>query len=169
MGQTASFYVLKLDSLYELRKIDSADSSNKKSWFQRIRKSADPVLDKLESLSVNKINYRYSGLAFAILAVFSKEKLEADWDNLEYSSMANELSERTGAGIYIFSINDMQLLKLKPSEQFYSLEQLDQFAIEFVGNKPSNPDIMRKAVEVFTEALYKMANDRVVVLFMRKH
>lgn len=169
MAQTASFHVLKLDSLDDLRKVDPANSKNKKSWFQRKRKLTHPVLDKLESLSVNKISFRYSGLAFAVLSVFSKEKLEAGWDDLEYSTIANELSQKTGAGIYIFSINDMQLLKLRPSEQFYSLEQLDQFAIEFVGNKPSNPDVMRKAVDVFTEALYKLANDRVVILLMKKH
>ncbi|MGZ5134885.1 MAG: hypothetical protein ACXWCG_07035 [Flavitalea sp.] len=166
MAQTACFYILPTNSLEELRKDETGNVSNKKNWLARIIKPADPLPDKLESFAVDKINYRYSGLAFAILSAFSREKLEADWDDLEYSSIANELSERTGNGIYIFSINDIQLLKLKPTEKFYSLEQLDQFAIEFAGNKPGNPDIMRKAVEVFSEALYRLANDRLVLLAM---
>ena len=166
MAQTACFYVLTLNSLDELRKLDTGNVSNKKTWLKRITKSVDPLQEKLESLAVNKMYYRYSGLAFAILSAFSKEKLEADWDDLEYSSIAKELSERTGTGIYIFTINDMQLLKLVPTEKFYSLEQLDLFAIEFAGNEPSNPDVMRKAIEVFSEALYKLSNDRVILLSM---
>ena len=169
MAQTASFYILSLKSLDELKAVEKGNGSNKKSWLARITKPADPIPDKLESLAVDKITYRYSGLAFAILSVFSKEKLEAGWDDLEYSSVAHELSEKTDTGIYIFSINDMQLLKLKPTGMFYSMEELDQFAIEFEGNKPGNPDIMRKAVEVFSEALSRLSKDRVVLLSMDIH
>lgn len=166
MVQTATFFVLEIKDLEFLRVEVKAYSGKKKSWLGMIKKSNYLLSKKLDSLAVEKINYRWSGLAFAILAVFSKEKLETDWGNLEYSSLANELSEKREAGIYIFSIKDEGLFKIKPTGHFYSIDELDQFAIEFEGTKPGNEYIMKHAVEMLNQALSKLTKERVALLLI---
>ena len=166
MSQSAAFYILATADLENLQNDNGTESETKKSWLGLKRKTQHPFITRLEKLAVEKINYRWSALAFPILAVFSKEKLKADWDYLEHSRVADKLSENLDAGIYIFSPNDLQLMKIKPNGYFYSIQQLNQFATEFEGTKPKNPDIMRKAAEALDEALTKLTRDRVLLLFL---
>jgi hypothetical protein len=164
MAQTATLCILEIKDLELLQ--NAADSGIKKNWLGRVRTAPGTFTKRLDGLVIEKIRYRWSGLAFAILAVFSNEKLGVDWNNLEYSNLANEFSEKTGAGIYIFSVSDDELFKLRPNGFYYSIEELDQFAIEFEGKKPANPEIMKNAVEVLEEALSKLTNEKVVLLLI---
>ncbi|MBC7827154.1 MAG: hypothetical protein H7122_05375 [Chitinophagaceae bacterium] len=167
MSQTATFFVIDKKGLEFLQKESQAEGANKKNWLGLLKKTPDTLLKKLESITLEKINYRWSGLAFAIVAVFSKEKLHVDWDALEYSDFANELSSKTELGIYIFSINDQDLLKLKPTGLFYSEQELDQFAVDFEGKKPANPDIMKNAIKILDEALSKLTKEKLVLLLIK--
>jgi|GEM_PF-5672037 len=166
MAQTAALSILEIKDLALLQQALDADAGNTKNWLKRMKKTADSFASKLESFAIEKISYRWSGFAFAVLAVFSKERLGVDWDNLEYSRIANTLQKNSEAGMYIFSINDLDLLKLKPNGLFYSVEELDQFAIEFEGNQPGNREIMKNAVEVLNLAFSKLTKQRVAVLLI---
>jgi hypothetical protein len=166
MSQRAEFYILNIKDLEPLQSEDRNDSKTKKSWLGLKRKTQDPFITKLEKLAVEKITYRWSALAFPILAVFSKEKLKADWGYLEYSEVADKLSEKLDAGIYIFSQNDFGLLKIKPNGFFYSIQQLNRFAADFEGSKPKNPDIMQHAAKFLEEALSKVTKGQVLLLLL---
>ena len=166
MSQTAAFYTLQIKDLDILGKGDIQESETKKSWIGLKRKTQHPFITNLEKRAVERINYRWSALAFPILAVFSKEKLKADWSYLEYSDVANKLSEKIDAGIYIFSKNDLGLMKIKPNGYFYSIQQLNQFAADFEGSKPKNPDTMRNAAKALDEALSKLTKDTVLLLLL---
>jgi hypothetical protein len=161
MAQTATLYLLEIKDLQSLQ---SSDSPKRKSLLGRLKKPAGTFESKLQEVAAEKINYRWSGTAFAVLAIFSKERLEVNWDNLEYSSIANDLSSSWEAGIYLFSIKDEGLLRLKPNGMFYSLQELDEFAIEFAGDKPGNPNIMKDAVGSLNNALSKLTKENVVLL-----
>lgn len=166
MSQSAAFYILNIKDLDTLKNEDVHEPELKKSWFRLKRKTQDPLITKLEELAVEKINYRWSALAFPIIAVFSKEKLKADWSYLEYSKVADTLSEKIDAGIYIFSQNDLGLMKIKPNGYFYSIQELNQFAAEFEGTRPKNPDVMRNAAKALEEALSKLTKDTVLLLLL---
>ena len=166
MPEAATFYILQIKDLELLQNEVKGNSDIKKSWLGLKRKTTDSFVNKLEKFAVEKIKYRWSALAFPVLAVFSKEKLKADWHYLEYSSIANEFSEKAEAGIYIFSINDTLLMKLKPNGYFYSIQELNQFAFEFEGTKPKNPDLMRNAAKALDEALSKITKEKVVLLLL---
>ena len=166
MSQSAAFYILNIKDLEVLGKEDVHESETKKSWISLKRKAQHPFIISLEKFAVEKINYRWSALAFPILAVFSKEKLKADWSFLEYNEIANKLSEKIEAGIYIFSKNDLGLMKIKPNGYFYSIQQLNQFAADFEGSKPKNPDIMRNAAKALDEALSKLTKDTALLLLL---
>src|SRR5215203_3605591 len=166
MSQRAAFYILNIKDLESLQNEDTNDSETKKSWLGLKRKTQDPFITKLERLAVEKISYRWSALAFPILAVFSKEKLKADWSYLEYSKVADKLSEKLEAGIYIFSENDLGMVKVKPNGYFYSIQQLNQFASDFEGSKPKNSDIMQNAAKALDEALSKLTKDQVLLLLL---
>lgn len=166
MSLSAVFYTLNTADLERLQNDNGDISESKKSWLGLKRKTQHPFITKLEKLAVEKINYRWSALAFPILAVFSKEKLKADWNYLEHSTVADKLSENLDAGIYIFSPNDLQLMKIKPNGYFYSIQLLNQFATEFEGSKPKNPDIMLNAAKALDEALSKLTKDMVLLLLL---
>ena len=166
MSQSAAFYILNIKDLKRLENEDVPESETKKSWIGLKRKTLHPLITSVEKLAVEKINYRWSALAFPILAVFSKEKLKADWSYLEYGEIANKLSEKIEAGIYIFSKNDLGLMKIKPNGYFYSIQQLNQFAADFEGSRPKNPDVMRNAAKALEEALSKLTMDTVVLLLL---
>jgi hypothetical protein len=166
MSQTATFFILDIKDLELLQSEDNNDAETKKSWLGLKKKTQDPFITKLEKLAGEKINYRWSALAFPILAVFSKEKLKADWNYLEYSEIADKLSEKVEAGIYIFSQNDLALMKIKPNGYFYSIQQLNQFAAEFQGSKPKSPDIMKNAAKALDEGLSKLTKDKVLLLLL---
>src|SRR5688500_4814186 len=166
MSQTAMFYILEVKDLELLQNEDGKDPDTKAGWLKLKKKTQNPFLSKLEKLAMEKIHYRWSALAFPILAVFSKEKLKADWNYLEYSGVADKFSENLEAGIYIFSINDKGLMKLKPNGYFYSIQQLNQFAAEFEGSKPKNPDIMLNAAKALDEVLSKLTKEKVVLLLL---
>ena len=166
MSQSAAFYILNIKDLDALKNEDAHESEAKKSWLRLKRKTQDPFITKLEDLAVEKINYRWSALAFPILAVFSKENLKADWSYLEYSEVADKLSEKMEAGIYIFSQNDLGLMKIKPNGYFYSIQQLNTFAAEFEGSKPKNPEVMRNAAKALEDALSKLTKDTVLLLLL---
>jgi hypothetical protein len=165
MAQTATLYLLDKKNLMSLQASTGDDSVKKKALLNFPGKTKK-YEKKFDNLAIEKIVYRWSGMAFPILAVFSKEKLYVDWDNLEYSSIANDLSKNFDGGIYIFSINDEGLLRLRPDSMFYSSHDLYNFAIEFAGNKPSNPDIMKDAVGFLNNTLSKLTNDRVILLLI---
>lgn len=164
IAQTANLYILEIPHLELLL---GSEGVKKKSILKWPKKNTAPVTKILENIAIEKLSYRWSGLAFAILAVFSRERLDVNWDNLKYSDMADSLSAKWKAGIYIFSIDDEGLLKLKNTSLFYSLPQIDEFAIEFAGDKPRNPEVMKDAVELLNTALSKMTADRVVLLEIR--
>jgi hypothetical protein len=166
MSQRAAFYILSTKNLDTLKHQDFPKSGIKKSWFGLKRKTQHPFIMKLEELAVEKISYRWSALAFPILAVFSRESLRADWSDLEYSTVADRLSEKIAAGIYIFSQNDLGLMKIKPNGYLNSIQQLDQFAAEFAGSRPKNPDVMRNAAKALEEALSKLTKDTVLLLLL---
>lgn len=166
MALTATFWILEIKDLELLRKTVEAESAIKKSWLDKIKKPPESFFKKMETIAVERINYRYSGMAFTILAVFSKEKLNVDWENLLYSNFANEFSQGSDSGIYIFSIMDKDLQKLKPTGLFYSMQELDQFAVDFEGNKPGNPDIMKNSIKELDEVFRKLTKERVVLLAM---
>jgi hypothetical protein len=166
MSQTATFYILEVKDLALLESEGGKESDSKKSWLGLKKKTQEPFISQLEKLTVEKISYRWSALAFPILAVFSKEKLKADWHYLEYTSIADKFSEKIEAGIYIFSINDKEMIKLKPNGYFYTIQQLNQFAAEFEGSKPKNPDIMKNAAKALDEVLSKLTKEKVVLLLL---
>ena len=163
---SAAFYIIKKEDLELLQNEDIHLSKATKSWLGIKRKTQHPFVIKLEKIAVEKINYRWSALAFPVLAVFSKELLKADWGYLEFSEAADKLSANMDAGIYIFSPNDLQLMKIKPNGYFYSIQQLNQFATKFEGSKPKNPDTMRNAAKSLDEALSKLTKDTVLLLFL---
>ena len=166
MAQTATLYLFEKKDLASLQ-VASGDHLIKKKSLLSFPKKTSKKYEKLfDSFAVEKIVYRWTGMAFPILAVFSKEKLYVDWDNLEYSSIANDLSKNLEAGIYIFSIKDEGLLRLRPDSMFYSPHELYKFAIDFTGEKPSNPDIMKDAVGFLNNTLSKLTNEHVILLFI---
>ena len=166
MSPKAEFYILNIKDLESLQSDAGNDPKKKKSWLGLKRKTRHPFVTKLEEFAVAKIRYRWSALAFPILAVFSKETLKADWEYLEYSRVADKLSEKIEAGIYIFSKNDLGLMKIKPNGYFYSIQQLNRFAADFEGSKPKNPDVMENAAKALEEALSKLTKDQVLLLFL---
>jgi hypothetical protein len=164
MAQTATFCIVEIKDIELIKK--AVNAGLKKSWLGGIKKITDPMARKLEQFSVEKIPYRWAGASFAVLAVFSREKLGVDWENLQYSTVARELSEKNDAGVYIFSIEDQDLHKLRPTGFFYSIEELNEYAIELKGSKPANPNVMKYAVETLEQALAKLTNERVVILLI---
>lgn len=167
MRQTATFFIIEKKDLELLEKEGKEETAViKRRWFEKPKKPASVLSRRLEAVAVEKVNFRWAGLAFVIMAVFSREKLGADWDNLKYSHLANQFFDKTEGGIYIFSIHDQELLKLKPNGYYYTMGELEQFAIEFEGNKPGNPDIMKDTVKVLDEALSKITMGNIVVLLI---
>lgn len=168
MPQTASFWIVATKDLPKLRMIAETGLEYKRNWLGLRRLDPEPLSEKIKQIAVDQVNYRYSGFAFSIIAVFSKERLGVDWDKLEHSELAGKLSKLGDAGVYIFSIADRDLLKLKPTGLFYTMEELDQFAIEFEGNKPSNPEIMKNAINVYNKAFDQLSNERLVLLLIEE-
>jgi hypothetical protein len=166
MAQTATLYIIEIKNLAYLKAANTSAITKKKGWLGLKKKAEDSFKQNLESLAAEKILYRWSGLAFTVLAVFSKEKLQVDWENLKYSNIANDLSKLRHAGIFIFSIEDEGLFRLNFNGMFYSEQDLNDFAIEFIGKKPDNPGVMKNAVEVFNKALSKLTKERVVLLLI---
>ena len=166
MTQTATFYILAIKDLELLQKAGDAGSTIKKAIRNLLKTKADSLTSDLADYAIETIKYRWSGAAYTVLAVFGKEKLEVDLNNLEYSKLANELSEKNEVGVYIFSSND-DLLKLKPNGFYYSIEELDEFAVELKGSKPANPAVMKDAVKILDNALSKLSDETVVLLLIR--
>jgi hypothetical protein len=164
MALTATLYLIDIKDLESIGGEVGRVQGKKKSLLGWAESHSERFFKKLELLAVEKIVYRFSGMAFPILAVFSKEKLYVDWDNLEYSRIANDFSGYLEAGIFIFSIKDEGLLRLRPDAMFYSLHDLDRFAVAFAGGKPANPDIMKDAVGFLNSTLSKLTPQRVILL-----
>ena len=164
MSQTASLYLLRIHDLQSLVDDLRVQNGKKKTLIPWSKKNADRFETKLEKLAVEKVNYRWSGMAFTVLAVFSRERLKVDWDTLEYGSVANELSRNRDTGIYIFSAKDEALLALKHNGQFYTTRELDNYAEKFTGEKPRNTDVMKDAVILLNSMLSKITPDNVVIL-----
>ena len=167
MSRTATFYVLSIKDLELLQRGAYAGSTIKKAVFGLIKKRLDSFAAHVESFAIEKIKYRWSGFAYAVLAVFSKEKLQVDWSQCEYNNLAEELTKKYETGIYIFSTKDEELFKLRPNGFYYSIEELDEFAVEFQGTKPGNPNVMKDAVKVLEEALSKLTDEKVLLLLIR--
>lgn len=167
MLRTATFYLLSTKDLEFLKQGPYAGSTIKKAVFSLIKKKVDSFARHLDSLAIEKIKYRWSGLAYAVLAVFSKEKLQVDWDKLEYNDLAEELTKKYEIGAYIFSFKDEELFKLRPNGFYYGIEELDEFAVEFQGTKPANPNVMQDSVKVLDEALSKLTEEKVLLLLIR--
>lgn len=166
MTQTATFYILEIKVLETLQKANDSGSNIKRAIRSLTKKKPDSFASHLNGFAIETIKYRWSGSAYTVLAVFAKEKLEVDLNKLEYNKLADELSEKNKVGVYIFSTND-DLFKLKPNGFYYSIEELDEFAIEFKGSKPANPGIMKDAVKILDEALSKLSDEKVVLLLIR--
>lgn len=166
MALTASLYLLELKDLQSLQENPGSDSKAQK-LIARTKKILKPSINRLERLAVEKVKFRWSGTAFVVLAVFSNQKLQLNWDQLKYSSLANAVSKNWEAGVYIFSLQDEGLSRLQLNGLPYSRQELDEFAIEFTGEKPVNTDIMKDAVELLNQTLLKLTSERVVLLLMR--
>ena len=162
----ATFYILKKNDLVLLKNGSEADPGKRKGFFSRKKKPADAFVETLESTAVEKFKYKWADLSLVILAVFSKERLKADWHYLEYNGIANELTEKYEAGVYIFSGDDKGMMKLKPNGYFYPMHELDQFAATFEGSKPNNPNLMRNAAKFLDEVLSKLTSDTVALLVL---
>ena len=160
----ATFYFLQENDLEQLKNHDPG--GKKRAIFTRKKKPAELFAEKLESIAHETIKYKWADLSLSILAVFSKEKLQADWHDLEHNVLANELTEKYETGVYIFSSNDIGLIKLKPNNYFYRMNELDQFAVTFQGTKPNNPNLMRNAAKFLDEILSSLKAGIVAVLVM---
>lgn len=167
MSRIATFYVLEIKDLEQLQGAATANAGGKKKIFSLKKKGPDPIENKLDEIALEKIPYRWSGFAYTLLSVFSREKMGFDWSQLEYRTPAQELSEKYEAGIYIFSIKDEGLFRMQPTGLFYTLEELNQFAVELKGNEPANPNIMNDAVKLLNEVLSKLTKERIVLLLLR--
>ena len=111
MSRTATFYLLKIEDLEKLNTLEKA-AHVKKSFLTLKKKSSDTADLQISEIALEKIQYRWSGLAYTLLAVFAKEKIGLDWSQLEYNELADELSERYAAGVYIFSAKDEALFTM---------------------------------------------------------
>jgi hypothetical protein len=167
MALTASLYLLKIDDLNSLVADTGVQSRKNKGLLRWSRKNTDPFITKLDNIALEKTDYRWSGIAFSVLSVFSREKLKVDWDKLEYGSIANQLSKIRDAGVYIFSTKDESLSTLKMDGFYYSLTELDEFAEEFTGNKPHYADVMKNAIILLNDMLLKLTPERVVLLLIK--
>lgn len=161
----ARFYIIPVDDLHQLE-IPEVISSAKKTFFNRKKSPLELFIERLEAVAIETIHYKWPDISLAILAVFSKEKLRADWEYLEHNKTASIITEKYDVGAYIFSPNDIELMKIKPNGYFYSLPELDQFAANFEGRKPSNPRLMRNAAKFFEDVLSKLKTGTVSVLIM---
>jgi hypothetical protein len=166
MSRTATFYLLKIEDLQKLNTPENA-AQVKKSFLGLKKKSSDTVDVQMSEIAVEKMQYRWSGLAYTLLAVFAKEKLGIDWGLLEYKDLADELSERYEAGVYIFSAKDEALFAMKPNGYFYNLEELNEFSVEVQGQVPANSNVMDDAVRLLNEVLSKVTQEQVALLLIR--
>ncbi len=167
MPRTATFYLLEIKALEELQGTVTTETGQKKRIFSLKKKGPAPVEDKLDEIASEKVPYRWSGLAYTLLSVFAKEKMGFDWSQLEYGVLADELSRRYEVGVYIFSVKDEGLFRMKPNGYFYNLEELNEFSVELQGNAPANANIMDDAVRLLNEVLSKITEDRVALLLLR--
>lgn len=167
MSRTATFYLLRIKDLEQLNKFDNPGTGSKKTFLTLKKKPTDAVDLKLSEIAVEKIQYRWSGLAYTLLAVFAKEKIGLDWSQLEYKDLADELSGLYGAGVYIFSAKDEALFILKPNGHFYNLEELNEFSVELQGDEPANTNIMDDAVKLLNDVLSKLTEEKVALLLLR--
>ena len=128
-----------------------------------IVKKANLSSDDFTSLAIEKIDYNWSGFAFIILSVYSNEIRTFDWEKLELNNVSQLLSEKTGTAITIFSTNDKQhvLSKLNPDD--HSVDDLENFAIEFSGDEGLGTAVMEASKILFT-TVNKIDNDNVLVL-----
>ena len=161
----ARFYIINVKDLNQLEVADGI-SSSKKTLFGRKKAPVELLTDKLEEIAIETIIYKWPDISLAILAVFSKERLQADWDYLEHNRTAGIITEKYNVGAYIFSPNDLELMKIKPNGYFYSLQELDQFAEKFEGRKPANPQLMKNAAKFLEDVLSRLKPDNVAVLLM---
>lgn len=165
--RTATFYIFNLKDLEEISTAGDEVLEKKKNFFGLKKTGPDPLETQLAELAIEKTQYRWSGLAYSLLAVFSKEKFNIDWSNLEYKALAEKLAEKYKAGIYIFSAKDENLVMLKPNGYFYTLEELEEFTVELEGAKPANPNIMNDAVKLLNETLAKITTGTVALLLIQ--
>lgn len=166
MQQAATFYIVHSEGLQKLHEQLDTEVTSKKSLFKR-RKPGEILVEMLDLHSTEKNPYKWSGLAYSMLAMFCKEKMGFDWSGLEYHQLANKLSEKYASGVYIFCVKDEGLFRLEANGFFYTLEELEQFAIDLLGSRPSNPEIMNEAVKMFNMQMAKLKKDNAVVLLLQ--
>lgn len=161
----ATFYIIHVNDLEQLEIAESIVNS-KRTLFTRTKTPLELFTSKLEEVAVETIKYKWPDISLAIISVFSKERLKADWDYLEYNKTAGMITEKYEVGAYVFSVNDIELMKIKPNGYFYSLPELDQFAANFEGRKPANPQLMRNAAKFLEDVLSKLKPDHVALVLM---
>jgi hypothetical protein len=166
MSRTAIFYLLKVGDLVKLNTLGKV-SQVKKSFLSPKKKPSEAVDVQISEIAMETIPYPWSGLAYTLLAVFAKEKIGLDWSQLEYKALADELSERYAAGVYIFSAKDEALFTMKPNGYFYNLDELNEFSVELQGNAPANSNIMDDAVKLLNKVLSKVTEEKVALLLLR--
>jgi len=164
MAQIATFYLLSIENLESLQNIKDPAFARNKKWLGLHKKTAGLLVKKLDQVAIETVKWQWSGLAFVVLSVFSKEKLEVDWYRLEHGALSASLSEKWATGVYIFSAKDEEMQKLKPNGFYYSMEEIDEFALQLEGTKPANPEIMKNAVELMDVFLSKLTDDRAALL-----
>lgn len=166
MKQAATFYIVDLKNIEALSESAENNTGGKKGIFRK-KKPGETIVELLDHFSSEKIPYKWSGLAFTTLAVFCKEKMGFDWSGLEYHELADKLSDKYDVGVYIFSSKDEGLFRLETTGLFYNLEELEHFAADLLGSKPSNPEVMREAVVVLNQQVLKLKKNNVVILLLQ--
>lgn len=166
MSRSATFYLVNVEDLPMLRSMEPVPTV-KKSLISFKKKPLVTLESKIAEVAQETIPYRWSGLAYTMLAVFAKEKLGVDWSLLYYKDLADELSEKHNVGIYIFSTTDEGMFVMKPNGYFYNLEELNEFSSEIQGNAPANSNIMDDAVKLLNEVLSKLTPEKVGLLLLQ--
>lgn len=166
MSRTATFYLVRKEDLEKLAAFEPAIPI-KKSFISLKKKPSDTIKSRISDIAVETIPYRWSGLAYTLLAVFAKEKIGIDWSLLDYKELADQLSDSHGVGIYIFSTKDEAMFAMKPNGYFYNLDELNEFSAELQGNAPANSNIMDDAVKLLNDVLSKITEENVALLLLQ--
>ena len=127
-----------------------------------IVKAADLLAGRFTSAAVEKIDYKWSGYTFIILSAYSEE-IGLDWDKLEHHDLSIALSEKTGTWITLFSIHDKQSVLSELNPAVLSLDELENFALAFSGDKGFGNAIF-DAVKILNASLNKIDEESVVLL-----
>lgn len=113
--------------------------------------------------AIETIDYKWSGYAFVILSAYTEEEKGFDWQSLELNDLSLNLSEQSGTWITIFSAKDKQTILTKLNPENFSIDELENFAMDFSGEEDFGRPIM-DAIKTLYSALSKTDEGEIVLL-----